>query len=423
MRAAFRTILVSAAAMLAACGSAAGAVPAAEARPVHEVTPPRVSVDTARQRIVGYFASWGPAGGGVRASELDGERLTEVVYAFANLSPDGRVVLGEPCADVGWCDEAARRAGAMGGNFADLARLKNRHRHLRTLIAVGGWSWSERFSDAALTPQSRERFAASAIELFIRRWPGLFDGIDIDWEYPVVGGRAENVRRPEDRANYVLLVRELRRQLDEQGERDGRRYLLTIAGPAGPRAIESFDLEGMHPALDWINVMTYDFHVGSPIAHFNAPLRASADDPNPSFNVESAVTTYLRRGLPREKLMLGVPFYGHGFGGVPAANRGLFQPVAGAAEGTWGVGSTDYRELAGQALDAAGFRRYRSEEASVPWAYNPRTGVWISYEDPESIAAKASYARERGLGGVMIWELGADDGALLAALHAALRRR
>jgi chitinase len=411
------------AALLGACAAPALGVTGSEPVLAGEVAPPRLGADTVRHRVVGYFASWSPVAKGVRPTDLDGERLTEVVYAFANLADDGSVVLGDPCVDAGWCDDASRAAGELGGNLADLARFKARHRHVRTLIAIGGWTWSERFSDAALTAESRRRFARSAVDLFIRRWPGLFDGIDVDWEYPVGGGRAENVTRPEDRGNYTLLLGELRRQLDEQGRRDGRRYLLTIAAPAGPGALRHFELERQHPLLDWFNVMTYDYHAGSPVAHFNAPLRAAAGDPNPALNVESTVEAYLARGVPREKIMLGVPFYGYGFGGVPAGNRGLFQPVGGAEEGTWGVGGVDYRRLTARNLEAEGFQRHRSAEAGVPWLYNPGTGVWISYDDPASMALKGRFARERGLGGVMIWELGGDDGTLLPALHRALRGR
>ena len=110
------------------------------------------------------------------------------------------------------------------------------------MIAAGGWTGSGRFSDVALTAESRRKFAQSAVDVVIRRSPGLFDGIDIDWEYPVGGGLPTNAARPEDYDNCTLLLRELRRELDAQGERDGRQYLLTIATIAGPSAPRHFDL-------------------------------------------------------------------------------------------------------------------------------------------------------------------------------------
>jgi chitinase len=375
-------------------------------------------VRTGSPRIVAYLASWGVRSKGTRIAELPGDRLTHVIYAFAKLDPDGAIALEDPCLDAGQC--TASSTSTSGGNFEQLRLLKTRHPHLKVLIAVGGWTRSAGFSDAALTPESRQRFAESGIALFMRRWPALFDGFDIDWEYPVFGGARENVTRAEDRQNFTLLLAELRRQLDAEGARDGRRYLLTAATAAGARLVGSLELDRITPLLDWFNVMTYDYHSGSGIAHFNAPLHAAANDPTPFYNIDSTVALYRRGGVPAEKIVMGVPFYGRAYGGVRGGNGGLFQPAT-VPPPEWASG-LDYRQLASRNLTAQGFTRFWHAEAKVPWLHNDSLGVFITYDDPESIALKADYVRERGLGGVMIWEIGGDDGALLRAIHDRVHR-
>ena len=364
-------------------------------------------------KIVAYLASWGVRSKGTRIADLPGERLTHVIYAFANVGADGMMALEDACLDAGRCGSGT--ATATAGNFGQLRALKERHPHLKVLVAVGGWTRSVNFSDAALTSESRQRFARSGIELFLRGWPGLFDGFDIDWEYPVFGGARENVTRPEDRQNFTLLLTELRRQLDAEGARDGRRYLLTAATAAGPRLIASLELDRVAPVLDWLNVMTYDYHSGSAIAHFNAPLHAAASDPTPFYNVDSTVALYLRGGVPARKIVVGVPFYGRAYGGVHGANGGLFQPATPPPR-EWATG-LDYRQIAAKNLTTQGFTRFWNPEALVPWLHNDSLGVFISYDDAESIGLKAGFVRERGLGGVMIWEIGGDDGTLMSAIH------
>jgi GH18 family chitinase len=382
--------------------------------------PPRPEVPSPDgAKIVAYLASWGVRSKGTRIAELPGDRLTHVIYAFGSVRADGTITLEDPCLDAGQC--GAGPAPTIGGNFEQLRVLKSRHPHLKVLVAIGGWTRSANFSDAALTPESRRRFAESGITLFLRRWPGLFDGFDIDWEYPVFGGARENVNRPEDRQNFTLLLAELRRQLDAEAARDGRRYLLTAATAAGPRLIGSLELDRIATILDWINVMTYDYHSGSAIAHFNAPLHPATNDPTPFYNVDSTVALYRRGGVPPEKIVVGVPFYGRAYGGVRGGNAGLFQPATPPPR-EWASG-LDYRQIASRNLVTQGFRRFWHPEAAVPWLHNDSLGVFISYDDAESIALKADYVRDRRLGGVMIWEIGGDDGTLLGVIHDRLRSR
>ena len=364
-------------------------------------------------RVVGYLASWGVRSKGTRIANLPAKDLTHIFYAFGKIGADGRVALGDPCVDIGVCDSAT--APNPGGNFAELRRLKERNPHLKLVVSVGGWTGSGRFSDAALTDSSRKLFTQSAIDVFIRQTSGLFDGIDLDWEFPVAGGMQGNVERPEDKENFTLLLAELRRQLDAQGAADKRHYELAIAASAGPRAIANIEIARIVPLLDFINVMTYDYHAGSSRTNFNSPLYAAKEDPTPALNIDATMRRFQDAGVPAAKLLVGIPFYGRGYGSVPSVNGGLFQPGTGRPSG-WRAGDGDWRGLSQTRLKDPRYVRHWESSARVPWLYDSTSGTWVSYDDPQSVGEKVRYVREHGLGGVMIWELGGDDGSLMRAI-------
>jgi chitinase len=166
--------------------------------------------------------------------------------------------------------------------------------------------------------------------------------------------------------------------------------------------------------------MTYDYHSADSLAHFNAPLHDVANDPSPRLNVDASMQIFLDAGVPARQLVVGAPFYGRGLGRVAAEDAGLFQRGSAADAG-------DYREITWQALVRRrpaehGFRRYWHPEAHVPWLYNADTGVFVSYDGPDGVRAKADYVRARGFGGIMFWELGGDDGTLLSTIDQVLRR-
>lgn len=399
-------ILMMATVLLALAACSASGAPTATQTPVPSPTP----APTAR-RIVGYYTSWSIYQRDFQVADIPAAKLTHVNYAFANLDAEtGACKLG----DI-WSDDA---------NFRYLGDLKQAYPHLKVLISVGGWTWSGGFSDAALTEASRRHLVESCIDRFlVGRYGGIFDGIDIDWEFPVSGGLPGNVARPEDKANYTLLMQEFRRQLDELEAESGRHYLLTIAAPAGADTYANIELRAISEHLDWLNLMAYDFY-GSwdKTTGFHAPLYASPADPGEGdLDVHAAVQAYLAAGVPADKLVLGVPFYGRGWAGVPDVAHGLYQPVTHLPRGTWEQGAFDYKDLANNYVDLNGYIRYWHEQAKTPWLYNPETQIFITYDDPESLALKAEYVKEWNLGGVMFWELSADDGSLLGTLYAGLR--
>jgi chitinase len=390
---------------------------------------PPTGPDLGGRRVVAYFTEWSVYQRNYHVAGIPADRLTHVNYAFAKPTADGECVLFDAYAAIDKAYPGDKwDQGVLRGSFNQLLVLKKKHPHLRTLISVGGWTLSGPFSDAALTEEKRTKFAKSCAAFMVKYG---FDGVDVDWEYPVGGGLEGNKTRPEDRRNFTLLLAALRKELDARGAADRKKYLLTIAAPAGPRTFANLELDRIHAYLDWINLMTYDFHGGWDAAtNFNAPLYASSKDPTADetirkhFNVDSAVKAYLAAGVPAEKIVVGVPFYGRGWGGVKNVNDGLYQPKGpGLPRGTWEDGVWDYKDLAANYVGK--YRRHWHDEAKVPWLFDEKGGRMISYDDPESVKIKGEYIRDHKLGGAMFWELSADDAksSLLNALHEGLRAR
>ncbi|MFF2625724.1 glycoside hydrolase family 18 protein [Kitasatospora griseola] len=398
---------------------------------------------------VGYFTQWGIYSGfSARKVQDSGQagRLTVINYAFGNVSADGSCFeanaagVGDAWADyqrpVGAEESVDGVADAPGqalkGNFNQLRKLKAKNPQLRAVISLGGWSWSKHFSDAALTDASRKKFVSSCIDLYLKgnlpqlgsaeggagAGAGVFDGIDIDWEYPGSPGDEGNVVRPEDGRNFTLLMQEFRTQLDALSGRKGPHYLLTAAVPAGESAIDKFEIDKVARSVDWLNLMAYELHgpweTKGPTNH-ESNLYSDPNDPTGlQLSVDRLVGTYTDRGLPSKKAVVGVPLYGFGWTGVPGGPRGngLYQSATGLARG----GTLSYKQI--KELPGT-VHNDRAHGAS--WKFDG-TDFW-TYDTPELATRKARYVQENDLGGVMVWSLDGDDaqGSMIAALDKGLR--
>lgn len=324
-------------------------------------------------RVIGYVMD------GEELPRISAEKLEVINFAFALVHPDHTIYLP---------GETATRA------LATLTGLRRANPQLKVLVSVGGWG-GDHFSEAALTDASRARFAESAIALV--RTHDL-DGIDIDWEYPTLPGPGIS-HRPQDRENFSRLLETLREQLDALGRaQDPRHYLLTIAAADG-QAAQGLEIARIARVLDWINLMSYDFYgsLTATTGHHTAlhrSLSAAAD----SRATDVAVEEFLAAGVPPNKLNIGVAFYGRGFAEVGAHNHGLNQPFG--RDG----GFLSWRELSTDYVDRQGFVRHWDAQAQAPFLWNAQSRRFISYDDPQSLRAKAAFVRKRGLGGIMYWE-------------------
>ncbi|KNY27186.1 glycoside hydrolase family 18 [Pseudobacteroides cellulosolvens ATCC 35603 = DSM 2933] len=374
--------------------------------------------DEGPKNIVAYFTEWGIYEGHnfYEVSDMPWDKLTHINYAFAKIE-NGKIALCDPWAAIDKPFGDDKWDTPLKGNLGQLIKYKKLYPKVKTLISVGGWTQSMYFSDVALTDSSRQVFSDSCVE-FIRKYQ--FDGVDIDWEFPVAGGLAGNKCRPEDKQNFTLLLKGLRTKLDEAGIKDGKKYLLTIAAPAGSTAIANTEPDKYHQYLDFINLMTYDYNGSwSNMTNHLSPLYENPDDPSydaakQKNNTNWTVSEYIKLGVPAQKLNMGVPFYSTGWKDVNGGSNGLFGNANGSPVGIWNEssspGGTNPYYYIKDVLEApgSGFTKYWDNNSQVPYLWNPSTKVFYTYEDEVSLKNKCEYAKKNNLGGIMFWEICGD---------------
>ena len=368
-------------------------------------------------QVIGYFTESGAASGKypVKSIVTSGAAslLTQLDYAFGHVADDRCQIANRDVALDHEYDAASSVDGSadpqgpnqLRGTFHQLQELKHLYPNLKILVSFGGWGQSEGFTSAA-EPDHMRDFVRSCVQTFIAghfapgiEGPGIFDGIDIDWEYPVEGGVHQG--RPEDKTNFTALAAEFRRQLDEL--RPG--YLLTAALPAEEEYYKNFELKEISKYLDYISIMAYDLHWNSePTTNFHSALFHDPADPSKApldkRYGDYALRGFLQAGVPAKKIVFGVPFYGKGWQGViKDINHGLYQPAAAPAQ-TGG----SYREL--KDLPLAADRQYSSKAVTCTVWSNE---TFWSYDCPQALHKKMAYIRRHHLGGVMFWELSQDS--------------
>ena len=351
------------------------------------------------KKIVGYY--WGKGRPGYELSQVPVQELTHLIYSRAMPNAEGNCVLASPDVDV--------------PNLAELKILRVHNPHLLILLSVGGWSGSEFFSDVASADLARKRFSESCLAL-VEKYG--FDGLDLDWEYPVTGGKPTDHKRDSDKGNFVFLLKQMRADLDAFSH--GRHLLLTIASTCYRNHLNDLSAKEISGVLDWFNLMCYDLDDMQPklTSHGSALLAWTTHKTNVGAakyaNCDAAVRWYVDTGVPRKKIVLGVPFYGQVWAGVPDVNDGLYQAYSSRPGED---GTLSFREIEESYLPT--YSRHWDDRAKVPWLYKKETKIMISYEDPESIGAKARYVIHQNLGGIMFWDLGQDDSksTLLGAIY------
>ena len=372
--------------------------------------------DPVGNHLVGYFTGWGIYRQNYRVKDVHisgtAGKLTHLVYAFGTVD-EGRCVAADNWADfqrsVSASDSvdgvADGKNQAVRGSFNQLRELKKMYPQLKILWSFGGWTGSGGFTAAAKDPAT---FATSCYDLVEDpRWADVFDGIDVDWEYPNACGRTCDTSGPEA---LTALVTALRARFG-----DTALVTATITGDGAAGGIgDAADYPGAAPALDWVMAMTYDyFGTGStpgPTAPHSA-LYPYPGIPRTGSSAQETIAKLVQRGIPERKLLLGIGFYGRGWTGVTQAEPG--GTATGPAPGTYESGIDDYAVLA-QRCPPTG------TVGGTAYAFCP--GQWWSYDTPATAADKARYARDQGLGGVFVWELSGDtpDGDLISAIRAGL---
>jgi chitinase len=346
--------------------------------------------DTSKPIIVGYVF---PQDAALMPGQIDAQSVSRINYAFADIK-DGRMV-------TGFTKDAQ--------NFAYLTGLRKQNPGFTVLVSVGGWLWSTNFSDVALTAESRSLFIDSVMD-FIARYD--LDGLDIDWEYPGMMGSGHPFRS-EDGRNFTLLLKELRKRFDQQTLKSHRRLYLSIAAGSGDDYLAHTEMKKVQAYVDTVNLMAYDYVEpgDEPLTGHHAPLFGNPADTR-NYSDDASILAFEKAGVPADKILLGVPFYGHVWGDVADRNHGFLQPGKAMPNAY-----APYGVITGAMLNQ-GFVRYWDPIASAPYLYNSEKHIFVSYDDTESIAAKCRYILSHKLGGVMFWEYSGDPaGALLGTIN------
>lgn len=361
-------------------------------------------------QIVSYMRTWGMGsevaeinkGNYWVAEDVNGEKMTVLNIAFATIINDEET--GQPT-DIHIPNlkviprEDGTETPPFENLFEEIAKIQAASPELRINLSIGGWG-ADGFSDMAFTAENREAFVATVLE-WVKEYK--FDGVDIDWEYPVSGAWGTIKGQPEDKENFTLLMALLKSELNKLEKETGKEYEISFAAGASPAYLTWIEPEKVAEIIDYIKLMTYDFYGSwsSTTGHlanlYDSPGMAEGD-----LSLEAVVNNYLEAGFPAEKMLLGVPFYGRGWKGVGSENNGLYQAYG---ESIYADGIT-YPDIQKLMAEDSSFVRYWDDAAKAPYLYNG--DVFITYEDEQSLREKAKFIKAKGLRGFMIWEYAHD---------------
>lgn len=318
----------------------------------------------------------------VNVEEIDAQKLTHINYAFVDVK-DSLAYLTNLKTD--------------STNFRKLNELKKINPDLKIVISLGGWSWSENFSDAVLTPSSRKLFAKSCVDI-VRQYN--LDGVDIDWEYPAMKGEEGNVYRPEDKQNFTLMFKEIRTELDKLEKERNQKYLLTAAVGGSKSFVNNTEMAKVAKILDYILIMTYDY--GGKTVNHHTNLYPSKGLENGS-SAHKSVIDFMEAGVPASKIGLGAAFYGKSREAETNINNGLNQPQVIPSKAVAGQ-SGGFEKLKNEFINKNGYKRFWDKHAKAPYLFNPEKKVFITYDDEKSIKMKVKYVKQKKLAGIFFWE-------------------
>ncbi|MET8374126.1 glycoside hydrolase family 18 chitinase [Streptomyces microflavus] len=366
---------------------------------------------------LGYFTNWGVYGRNYHVKNLvtsgTAAKITHINYAFGNVQ-GGKCTIGDSYADYDKAYTADQSVDGVAdtwdqplrGNFNQLRKLKAKYPHIKVLWSFGGWTWSGGFGQAVQNPAA---FAQSCYDLVEDpRWADVFDGIDLDWEYPNACGLTCDTSGP---ASIKTMADAMRAKF---GPNNLVTAAITADGSSGGK-IDAADYGGAAQSFDWYNVMTYDFFgawaAKGPTAP-HSPLTSYTGIPQQGFTSADAIAKLKAKGVPAKKLLLGIGFYGRGWTGVTQAAPG--GTATGAAPGTYEAGIEDYKVLK-STCPATG--------TIAGTAYAHCGTNWWSYDTPATIGSKMTWAKSQGLGGAFSWEFSGDttNGELVSAISNGLK--
>jgi chitinase len=348
-----------------------------------------------QRKVVGYFPEWGvyEAHEYFTPDKIDFSQLTHLNYGFGVVK-NGEVEIHDTEKGPGLLAQLDDMTEDAGVSY---------------MASIGGWNNSEEgeFEEATATDGGVDKLANSMLA-FMLEWG--FDGIDVDWEYPDTEA---------EKTQFTKLMQSLRSKLDAQGQKDDKYYQLSAAVTTNHNKIAFINPDVTTPLMDSVNVMAYDFHGAfDPVTGHNAPLYANSKDTDPKFNASSAMKEYAETyKVPKNKLLMGIPFYGRGWGDVEPTEivkglPGLFAPGTATIHGAWDddgqFTGTNPWYLLKQKAASGDYTRYWDSESRVPYLYNAATKEFLTYDDPQSVREKVDFINKEGYGGAIVWDLSGD---------------
>jgi chitinase len=415
---------------------------------------------SAQDKILGgYFEEWSIYYAGYNIANLQqngvADKLTHLIYAFANVT----TTPAPACAIAdSWADyqspylpsvNGSAYTAPLYGNFGAIQQLKQLHPKLKVLMSIGGASAANTaaFVAAASTAAGRTALAASCIDMFVKgdiaagvSAPGLFDGFNIDWEFPTAT----------DKQNFTALLEEFRTQLNALQTSTGKHYIMSFDGPAGAQNYVNIDLAKAARQVDFITIDGYNY-AGSWDTQTNdaSPLFDSRQDPlfGQELDIDATVNAYLAAGVPASKYTMGLPLYGAGWTGVPNINHGLYQNSTGPSPVPLANGTGLCTDLSGATpgcdtlltpgvatystlanLTSNGYSSYFDPRRLAVSLYDPTAGTFYTYDNPETAFLKMLYIHLKvrgGLGGAYVWAVKDDDanGTMVKTMSLGLNHR
>lgn len=317
--------------------------------------------------VLAYYS-----GNATEIDKYDVKKLTHIIYSFCYLKGNKLTI------------------GNAGPVIKKLVSLKKENPSLKILLSLGGWGGCKTCSDVFSTKEGRDEFAQS-----VKEWTNKLgtDGIDLDWEYPAIEGPPGHPYKAEDKPNFTELVKALRKALGSKQE-------ISFAAGAFTKCLEeSIAWKDVMPIVDRVNLMTYDLVNGySTITGHHAALYST---PDLKESTNNAVEYLESLGIPRNKLVIGAAFYARVFENADSVNNGLYRP-------TKFKSFIPYRTFPTTLAKEDGYVSYRDDVAKAPYSYNPSKKLFATYDDSLSVDLKTKYALDKGLNGIMFWELTLD---------------
>lgn len=358
------------------------------------------------KRAIYYHTSWSNYGRNYQVKDIP-EDVVDIAYAFWDVKSDGSIVTLDSWADIdkryvanglepldNWNDTNS----TFYGNFGQFKKLLDKKRSLNIMLSLGGWTNSKNFSDMVSKDLSRTTFVNNLINIF-HKYP-IFNGISIDWEYlsndGINYGNVGNSVSKDDCANFIILLKKLKNSLISNGMAN---YVISMCCTAAPEKCK-FDVEHIHPLIDQLHVMTYDFsdgNWGDTIANFHTNPRKSKYG---KWSCEEAADYYLSRGVPSTKIFIGAAFYSRGFANTDGPGKNA---SGGSSDKSWEQGVVDYKDL-----PQIGAIEYVDDESKACYSYDPIKRILNSYDNVDSIIEKCKIVYEKNLGGIIVWENSGD---------------